>query len=236
MKRMTSALAIACVFAVSAGGASAAPLAGKFNFAGSAPVRVGPDYIDWGEAGPIFGTPMGDIVFTFGEGSFSGLALEAGTVLDLTSANSAVGVPINLPNFLTADTEPTWDFTLTYIAPGVGTVAGCTAALGAVCTPLGSPFTIVNLGSSVAIAMEMSGTVTDGAGPSSTWSATYSTQLTGYANAAAVLAALSLQGGYVESSYSAEVTAETTAVPEPVSGFLLGTGLLLASMVLRRRQ
>ena len=235
MKRMTSALAIACVFAVSAGGASAAPLAGKFNFAGSAPVRVGPDYIDWGESGPIFGTPTGDIVFTYGEGSFSGLTLTAGTLLDLTNPPALVGVPINIPNFLTAAVQPTWDFTLTYIAPGEGTNAGCLDGDPSTnCTPTGSPFTIVDVGSNALVSLVMSGTVTDLVGPVSQWEGIYSTQFTGE-SAASILAELG-RLGFVESSYSAEVVADTTAVPEPLSGLLLGSGLLLASMVLRRRQ
>ncbi len=234
MKRVSVAFGIAALVAT-AGVASAAPLSGTFNLAGQAPVRVGPDYIDWGETGPVFGTPTGDIVFTSANGSFSGLTLTTGTLLDLTNPPALVGVPINIANFLTADTQPTWDFTLTFIEPGDGTPAGCTAAPGAVCTPPGSPFTIVNTAGNASVTLNMRGTVTDLVGPVSTWSAIYTTQFTGQ-SAASLLATIAGPQGYVQSSYSAEVTSTPPqSVPEPLSGFLLGTGLLVASTVLRRR-
>ncbi len=236
MKRVSVAFGIA-VLVASAGVASAAPLGGTFNLAGQAPVRVGPNYIDWGETGPVFGTPTGDIVFTSADGSFSGLTLTTGTLLDLTNPPALVGAPINIANFLTADTQPTWDFTLTYIEPGSGTNAGCFDGDSSTnCTPAGSPFTIVDTAGNASVTLNMRGTVTDLVGPVSTWSAIYTTQFTGQ-SAASLLAAIANQG-YVQSSYSAEVTSTPpppTSVPEPLSGFLLGTGLLVASTVLRRR-
>src|SRR5262245_59482410 len=92
----------------------AAPLTGAFSIAGLADFRLGPNFIDWVQtAAPTFGlgTP-GDIIFTSGTGSFSGLALTFGKIKDLTSPPDTAGVPISEPNFLTSAAQPAWDFTL----------------------------------------------------------------------------------------------------------------------------
>src|SRR5689334_18083559 len=81
--------------------AQAAPLTGTFTTAGLGDVRVGASFIDWGQAGDIFGPTNGDILYVSGTGSFSVLALTNGTIHDLNMAAEPVGTSFLLNNFLT---------------------------------------------------------------------------------------------------------------------------------------
>jgi hypothetical protein len=129
-------------------------------------------------------------------------------------------------------------FDLTTIQPGVGTLAACSStALGAECTPAGSPFTLIQGQGDVAVFLTLDGnsyTGTPGSGTSYTVGS-FTTQFTVLGTIPAVLAALVSPSG-VSTSYSANFVA-TNPTPEPSTGacFMFGSGLIGLSFIGRSR-
>lgn len=129
-------------------------------------------------------------------------------------------------------------FDLTTIVAGFGSAANCTATeatVGAECTPIGSPFTLIQAtDNSVDISLTLLGnafTGTSGSGTSSVVDA-YTTQVTLDGTIGGILTDIG-KGGSIDQSYSATLTA--TSVPEPASVLIFGMGLLGVGMVSRRR-
>jgi hypothetical protein len=234
---------------------------GTFTIVGLGNVRVGDSWIDWGHAGPVFesstytncdpgpnpgpcvidGTTTGDILFTNGSGSFSGLTGTQGTIKDLEDDFAPTNVNFSLANFLVAAADPSLSFTLNFIPLGTGTLAGCSNTPGAVCTPPNSPFTITNLADTdgdgtadnAAVAFVVRGTVTDANG-TSTFNGRFSTQIGMSAGEALAIVA---SGGWVESSHSADFDAVASAIPEPGTVSLLAGGAFMFLVAgLRRRK
>ena len=217
---------LAVPFSFFATSAQATPVNGQANIAGN--VTVSATSINFS---PTFVTTAG--------------AMETGDFANLTggSINSLSGGPqtgdTNVLKFVTFDkgvATPVY-FDLTYIAPGVGTEAGChSSAMGAECTPTGSPFTLFQLSSNTVIAsLQLNGKSYTGSADtgSSYTTSIFSTQTALNGTIPEIVSALSSGQTLTGITYSASFNA--TAAPEPASLLLMGMGLVGAGLVARRK-
>jgi hypothetical protein len=207
--------------------AQAAPITGEANIAGN--VTVTNTNINFN---PTFVNTTG----ANETGAFAGLT--GGTILSLTGSTAGA---INVPNFalFTAGVATPVTFDLTFVAPGSGTQAGCgSSSVGSLCTPTGSPFTLLQLSSSTVVAtLQLNGNAYTGSAATGTspTTAVFSTQLVVPGTIPAVLAQLAA-GGVSGITYSATFDSTTNPiVPEPASMLLLGIGLVGAGLVARRK-
>src|SRR5436305_6770516 len=206
--------------------ARAAAVSGEANIAGN--VNVSNSSILFN---PVFTNTPGAME----TGSFAGLT--GGSIMSLTggqatgatyvagfiSFNQGVAAPIT--------------FDLTYIAPGVGTAAACSSgALGSVCTPNGSPFTLVQLTSDTVVAsLQLNGNAYTGssASGSSFTRGVFSTQTVIGGSIPLILGQLNNGGTLTGITYSASFA--SSPVPEPASMLLMGLGLTGAGLIARRK-
>jgi len=173
-------------------------------------------------------------IFDAGVGTNSYAGLSGGTIQNLLGPPT-VG-PVSLVDFITFNaTIGSIFFDLQSISAGTGTVAGCGSnAIGSVCTPAGSPFTLTQTDAGVSITLTLhgiayTGTAVSGASPTG---GLFTAQVTVPGTISGVLAQVVAPGGLQDQTYSATFT--SVPVPEPATFGLIGAALLGLG-VLRRR-
>lgn len=211
--------------------AMADSVTGTATFSGNATVNNG---------GIFFNATGANVPNTYVPGSpntgdFSGLT--GGTIMNLVGP-SMTG-PVSIPDFVTFVTgSGLVHFDLTDILPGTGSAAACSsAAIGTVCTPPNSPFTLIQTASNaVAITLTLNGKAwINSPSPSSSATGAFTTQDVTIGTIPNIIGTL-LAGGNVHDTYSASfIATPSSTVPEPATLLLMGVGLLGAGLVARRK-
>jgi hypothetical protein len=225
--RFTVASLLAIPLSLITTSVQATPVSGIANIAGNVTVTASSIEFD-----PQFVVPVAGATET---GDFTGLT--GGTIMSLFDGPQ-IG-PTNVANFIrfTNGVAQPITFDLTFIAPGVGTPAGCNSSTsGAECTPPGSPFTLFQLTSSTVIAsLQLNGNsyIGSSATGSSPTTSIFSTQTALNGTIPQIIAQLNSGGAVTGATYSASFA--TAPVPEPTSLLLMGLGLVGAGIVARRK-
>lgn len=218
-------LAISALFVAMPAGAT--PITGSANIVGNVNVSA---------SGVSFLSTFTSSAGAAETGDFSGLL--GGTIKNL--ANGPLTGSTFLKAFATFNTglpTPVY-FDLTYIAPGVGTLAGCnSSALGTACTPSGSPFSLFQLSSNTVLAaLQLNGNLykdSSDTGVSSGVSI-FSTQTVLNGTIPNIVSLLTQGQSLTGITYSASIVA-TSPVPEPASLLLMRMGLVGAGLIARRK-
>lgn len=171
---------------------------------------------------------------------------ELGEILDLDVAS-----PPPTDQFITllpGVPASSFDLTLTILGGGQSSNDCATFSVGVGCSPFitfdnlnfQSPFVLTYLGlvngvPTTLVGLSLGGTGTDASTHMSTFSGGFTTQIAGMTPGQ--IETMINNGGSIQSSYSGQLTATFTAVPEPSSMAMMGFGgaLILAAVGLRRK-
>jgi hypothetical protein len=213
-------------------------LSGSFNFVGSVTATL--NTITWqSNGGTVEKANFGSTALT---GDFSGLAGQLLSIQNLSRGTEPVGPPgFPLAAFLSFDTAPGLGVLgINFVALGVFPPTDCHNPVrlpGQVCTlssadvPGGSPFNFTNTASDgvhvdgSTVSFTFGGITEDG---QSKWSGIWTAQFNeSYQDVFTMFAS-----GAITNSYSASVV--VTPIPEPDTMILLGAGLLVVSLGVRR--
>lgn len=255
VKQLGTLVLIVAAVAILVQPVSASPIGLLRLDSGSGGVNVTLTTIDWF---PPVGPPNGSFVVSSGTTLTSAVGNPAvgstGSMLDLNIAN-----PLPVTGFITFPALPGLAFDLASIGPGsANTNCASVTSIGQSCSPfLGSPFILTLTPTGTGVLLGVGGTAHDGTPPNSTWLGTLSTQITVLSTvpAGTIVTPLDIQNFFgctaasvgpggctnqnalITSSYSGELNATVTAIPEPTTFLLLGGGFVgLAAILARRRK
>lgn len=158
-----------------------------------------------------------------GAGSFSGTSGTSAQFVDLLS--SPTGASVDVAGFPTLAALPNVQGSLSMLRAGSFPAVQCFAApaQGQVCTPLGSPFTFMNVPWGSVAVIDVDGRFTSGL-DSAPYDGLFTLQFAGIPYQEVLQQLFSDQ--FVTGLYSASFAAGVAAVPEPTSLALLGLALL----------
>jgi len=164
--------------------------------------------------------------------TYSGGTLGPGVQGDI---QDLVFAPGSVDNFMTfpAPGPTLLDFVLTTVGPGSTTTDCHSLAVGDTCSVFaGSPFILTNLGTNLTgVGFAVGGTVSDANGTAA-WSGAFTVQLT--QDAGAIQDEILAPGGSITTTQSGSFV--VSAVPEPATISIMGSGLLLMGFAAFRRR
>jgi hypothetical protein len=242
------AISLLCLFCAIA---SATPVNGTLGFVGPGVLTFstgsgapGTNFIDWcpvnvgpqpGDNCGVNNNGRGVLFVASTSGSFTAVDPfnSPGSIVDITDNPAApppytfLGLnPGSVPGFL--DFVDPWTYTVTQIEPQT-----CAATATQVCTGY---FQLVQVGSSVSVNLSARGTITAG-GDISPFTLLITGNFAG-STIPQVIAAATSQGGIFTNSWSGELKATGTAVPEPgtIAMSVLGLALVTSARCISRRR
>jgi hypothetical protein len=215
--------------------AIAGPLNGGINFSGDVTVTTNTTT----GAGTLTFNQVAGQTYTFvidsATGDFAGLS-GGGKASTIGTSIAPVDTPLDIPDFLMFNNDPTLSFTLTYVYAGVDNPAGCflPAAPGVTCTPPNTPYNLQDLAANNASASFVVQGFLLKNGVESPATVTFTAASTG--ESFQDLLANQAAGGSNKITYGAQLITIASA-PEPAtySSIMLGGILVLAGVIRRRR-